>query len=212
MNFVVPIRPIRPPQQFKKKNFIDKICLSPFVSVEISLYGQVSLCGCYNWMPAKIGNIYEQSLQDILDSPLAVQIRQSIIDGTYVFCNESTCGIIRNDLLNDIDNLPDSVAWQIEHPSRFQMPNEITLSGDLTCNLSCPSCRTKVIKLSDQEQKMQMQYVDILKNNIFSNPTDQEISLTVSTSGELFASNFLLSFLRQIPLQNFPNLYLNHQL
>jgi len=211
MTFVVPIRPIRPPQQFKKKNFIDKICLSPFVSVEISLYGQVSLCGCYHWMPAKIGNIYEQSLQDMLGSPLAVQIRQSIIDGTYIFCNESTCGVIRNNLLNDIDNLPDNVAWQIEHPSRFLMPKEIVLSGDLTCNLSCPSCRTKVIKLSDQEQKMQMQYIEILKNNIFSNPTDQDIAITVSTSGELFASDFLLSFLQQISLRNFPNLYLNLQ-
>jgi len=197
------------PTIFPKKNLSGKICISPFVVAQIDLQGQVRLCGCSGWLPTTIGNIFETALSELLKSSLSKKIRQSIIDGTYIFCNESTCGILRNNQLNTIENIPDAVAWQIQDASRYLMPGEIYISGDLTCNLSCPSCRTKVIKLSTQQKNQQVKYVEQLTYNIFSTPTDQKINLTLSTSGELFASDFLLSFVNKIPVVDFPNLELS---
>jgi len=185
--------------------------LSPFVSVAITLKGDIRLCGCANWMPTTVGNIFETPMHELLKSSLSKEIRQSIIDGTYTFCDESTCGIIRNDFLNSIDDLLPSVAWQVQDADRYLMPGEIFISGDLTCNLSCPSCRTKVIKLTDEQKKEQEKYIETFRKNIFSQPTDQEINITLSTTGELFASNFLLKFVSGISLEQFPNVNLSIQ-
>lgn len=197
------------PITFPKKNLPGKICLSPFVVAKIALQGQVRLCGCVGWMPTVVGNIFENSLLDILNNDLSTKIRQSIIDGSYVYCNENTCGVMRNNQFNSFDNLPTSVSWQIQDANRVCMPNEIYIDGDLTCNLSCPSCRTHVIKLTAQQRKQQDKYIAIMRDNIFAKPTDQQINLHLSTTGELFASDFLLSFVDSIPSKDFPNLKLS---
>jgi len=196
------------PITFPEKNLSGKICLSPFRVVKIDLDGTVRLCGCTGWMPTSIGNVYDNPLTELLSSEIARKIRQSIIDGSYIFCNQDTCGVMRNNQLNTVDNMPDEVRWQIQDASRYLMPNELYISGDLTCNLSCPSCRTKIIKLSAQQIKEKEKYISILKNNIFSNSTDQEINLHVSSTGELFASSNLLSLIGGISAEDFPNLKL----
>lgn len=208
--------PIQPIDSLAEKTFGDKdlkgkICLSPFVQIAISGGGKVRLCGCYDWMPQNIGNLYENKIEDLLASPTAQKIRQSIIDGTYSYCNEKTCNLIRNDLLNTTDTLPDSVKWQIEDSSRYSIPREITIAGDITCNLSCPSCRTRVYKIGKEEEQKQASLSKSLRENLFSNPTDREINITLSTSGELFASPFLLDFLEGISVKDFPNLGLRIQ-
>jgi wyosine [tRNA(Phe)-imidazoG37] synthetase (radical SAM superfamily) len=197
--------------KYPAKNLQNKYCLSPFVMIEINLHGQVRLCGCSAWMDTTIGNIYESSLPDLLSSDLAKKIRQSIIDGTYEYCNEKTCGIIRNNQLLPKDNLPDAVKHLITDSSQYQWPLEIYLSADLTCNLSCPSCRSQVFKATEQEQARLLENAQILKNNLFAIPTQQEINLMLSTSSELFASNMLMTFVSSISAQDFPNVFLNIQ-
>lgn len=162
-------------------------------------------------MPTKIGNILESTLEDLLSSELACRIRGSIINGTYQYCNEKTCGILRNNGLNTADTLSPAVAWQIQDPKRFIVPYEIFLAGDLTCNLSCPSCRTQVIKIDKTQIEKQNQIGEKLRQNLFSKPTNEPINLTLSTSGELFASPMLLRFLSCITKTDFPNLRLNIQ-
>jgi sulfatase maturation enzyme AslB (radical SAM superfamily) len=162
-------------------------------------------------MPTTIGNLFQTSLQDLLQSTLAQDIRQSIINGSYEYCNEKTCGVINNNQLNSIDTVPDNVIPLLEDSKKFILPYEIVIAGDLTCNLSCPSCRTRVIKTSPQQFEKQQQLGKILSQNIFTTPTDQKINLALSTSGELFASIMLLSFVRSIDFDKFPNVSLKVQ-
>ena len=149
--------------KFADKRLAGKICLSPFVQIAINLAGKVRLCGCADWMPTTIGNLYENKLEDLLSSPLAQKIKKSITDGSYSYCNENTCGIIRNNLLNTIDDVPDSVKVQIEDVSKYIMPREIFIAGDITCNLSCPSCRKQVLKPSKELQKKNLLMMQLLK-------------------------------------------------
>lgn len=194
---------------FPKKNFQGKICLSPYVSIEVNLKGDVRLCGCLSWMPTTVGNLFENTIDEILSSPLSQSIRASIASGTYEYCNEKDCGVMyRPGGLNSADLLPPAVAEMVQDSSKYLMPNEISLAIDATCNLSCPSCRTSVIKNNTKTIEQLVELGNKLRANLFTIPTDQSIRLHTSTSGELFASPLLLSFVNSIPIDDFPNLNL----
>lgn len=196
---------------FPAKQFQGKICLSPFVMMEVTIDGDVRLCGCAGWMPTTVGNLFQQSIKEILSSPLACKIRQTIIDGTYTYCDDKVCGVMLNNQLNDINNIPLKVRDLITDSTKFRLPHEISIAGDLTCNLTCPSCRTAVIKNTEQQIQKNQQLGEILANSLFSMPTDDPIHLIVSTSGEIFASALLLQFVNSIPVQKFPGLTLDIQ-
>jgi MoaA/NifB/PqqE/SkfB family radical SAM enzyme len=194
---------------FSKKNLSGKICLSPYVSIEVNLTGDVRLCGCLSWMPTTVGNLFENTIDEILSSPLSQSIRNSIASGTYEYCNEHDCGVMHKPGgLSSVDFLPPAVVELVNDSSMYLMPNEISLAIDATCNLSCPSCRTAVIKNSAETVERLVELGNRLRTNLFTTPTDQHIRLHTSTSGELFASPLLLSFVNSIPVDDFPNLAL----
>ena len=199
------------PVKFQSKDLAGQYCLSPFVSLSIDINGDTFLCGCLGWMATSIGNLFQTPLQDLLQSALAQDIRQSITNGSYEYCNEKTCGVINNNQLNTIDTVPVNVLPLLEDSKKFILPYEIVIAGDLTCNLSCPSCRTRVIKTSPEQFERQQQLGKTLSQNIFTTATDQKINLALSTSGELFASAMLLSFVRSIDFDRFPNVSLKVQ-
>ena len=177
--------------------------------IEITLNGDVRLCGCGAWMPTTIGNLTENTLQDMLASGLAQQIRQSIVDGSYVYCDEKFCGVITNNGLNTIDTVPPNIAALFDDVSKFIMPHHISMQGDETCNLSCPSCRTQVKKTPPDQQQAQQLVGKIISDNLFSYATDQKIKLEVSGTGEVFASPMLMNFINSIDPNKFPNVELD---
>ena len=193
---------------FPVKDLSGKYCLSPFVMIEVTLNGGVRLCGCGDWMPTVIGNLTKNTLEEILSSPLAQRIRQSIIDGTYQYCNEQHCGVMANGELNTIDTVPDNVKNLITNSELFEIPHWISVQGDKVCNLSCPSCRTHVIKPKQNEIKEREQIGKIISDNLFSQPTDKKIVMHTSGSGEIFASPLLMNLLSSISLDRLPNFQL----
>lgn len=194
---------------FPIKQFQEQYCLSPFVMIEVTLNGDVRMCGCGAWMPTTIGNLKNSTLQNMLASDLAQKIRQSIVDGSYVYCDEKFCGVIANNSLNSIDTVPADIQMLFDDVSKFEMPYHISVQGDETCNLSCPSCRTKVKKTPPEQQQAQQQIGKIISDNLFSQPTDQKIKLELSGTGEVFASPMLMNFINSIDPLKFPNLELD---
>lgn len=197
------------PIKFAQKQLKGKYCLSPFNSLHIDTLGNVNICLCPAWQPTSIGNIYEASLKELLDSPLARNIRQSIIDGTYDYCNETQCPLLINDQLNTWETTPKNIQNLLVDSTKFDMPYEISFHGDSTCNLSCPSCRTSVIKVSDSQLLQQQILADKVLKNLFAVPSDQSINFITSGAGEVFASPMLLHLLENLPVHDFPNLKLN---
>jgi MoaA/NifB/PqqE/SkfB family radical SAM enzyme len=200
MTVTIPIRNLYPPKQLS-----GYYCMSPFMTIHIQTNGTVSLCPCPGWGYTQIGNIIKTPLEEMLASELAQSIRQSIIDGSYRYCNEKQCAIIINQDLNTKDNLPPNILKLIEDSSKFDMPYEIMFNLDRTCNLSCPSCRTSVLKLSEEEQQQQKYTGETVFKNLFSNPTTNPIHLSTNGAGEVFGSPLVLDFLNRIRLENFPN-------
>lgn len=192
--------------KFATKNYQNKVCLQPFSSIEVNVNGNVALCGCYNWMPTMVGNLLKNNIHELLSSELAIDIRRSIHSGSYEYCNENTCGVIADNYLVDINQLSTEDQNKVKNYTQYTMPREIFFAGDLTCNLSCPSCRTQVIKTPDHQVEVQAQLGELVKNNLFVAGTNDPITLHLSTTGEVFASPMLLSFLSTINVKDFPNL------
>jgi len=191
---------------FPAKNFQGKYCITPFILVSVNDRGDVHLCSCSWWMSRSIGNIFQHSLTDLLSSQAATDIRRSIIDGTYVYCNEKTCGVIANNGLNTIETLPPNVARLVSDPSLYDLPYHIHLASDQTCNLSCPSCRTKVIKVPDSEKQKQRELGKKLLKNLVPESKEQKIVIEISAGGEIFASEMLMTLLSGIDGTKLPNL------
>jgi sulfatase maturation enzyme AslB (radical SAM superfamily) len=206
---MIPIVPVVESGSFPNKNFKGRYCLSPFINAHIDHRGEVDLCPCPKWGDTRVGNILEESFDSMLSSPRAQNIRQSIINGNYNYCSETKCALIINDQLNTVDTLPKNVAWQIEDPARYELPYEIAFHGDRTCNLSCPSCRTHVIKVSEENISKQKEIAQNMFQNIFSQPSNRRIHLTTSGAGEVFASSMIQHFLSLLNLTDFPHLVLS---
>jgi len=192
--------------KFPIKQLQGKYCMTPFILVSVNESGDVYLCGCTWWMSQSVGNILQSTLDEILSSQLAKDIRQSIIDGSYVYCNEKVCGVMANNGLNTIDTLPPNVAMLVTDSNKYNLPYHIHLSLDQTCNLSCPSCRTQVIKVPNEQKQQQRDLGKTLLKNLFSTPTDKKMVIEISAGGELFSSEMLMEMLSAVNTDQFPNL------
>ena len=124
--------------QIKNNVWNKKIyCTRPYDTVLIDKKGSCYLCECTSWLPQSVGNLYIQSLDDIINSKMSAELRNSIADSSYRYCNNKQCAYL---LLVDEYNAPD---WPTTIP--VNKIKNIRLALDDSCNLSCPSCRVKPI-------------------------------------------------------------------
>jgi hypothetical protein len=132
------------------------VCHLPFERFDIGPNGDVLVC-CGHWLPTTIGNFMNQPVHDVLNSPTAMAIRQSVTDGSYKYCNHLECGAMAQDTLPRRDELqhPQTRKAVAERNYQLETVDEIMFAFDQTCNLSCPSCRTHVIteKVSQSIEK-----------------------------------------------------------
>lgn len=63
-----------------------KYCERPFQHVYIMPNGDVRCC---SWTTKKIGNLLENTLEEIWNSPAAEEIRESVRDGSFRFCRKN---------------------------------------------------------------------------------------------------------------------------
>ena len=54
---------------------IGKFCPEPFRTISIDPTGYITMCGCPEWQPTQVGNIFNTPVTEILSSPLAKEIR-----------------------------------------------------------------------------------------------------------------------------------------
>ena len=153
-----------------------RYCYHPFNTITIDSAGDVYPCVCQAWLPVSLGKIWEfESLDDILRTARAREIQASILDGSYKYCDNNTCGILQtNDLQNKISHKPDTINW-------------INFAIDSSCNLTCPSCRKDFIFVSDgPEYERRIRIVDHIAKLIEQHT--QWIKFSLSGDGDPFAS------------------------
>lgn len=137
---------------FDKKAKIPK-CNVPWETLGVNAYGDVFICQSPSWVPKFAGNVHRvDNIYDILNSDIAIKIRQEILAGRYYYCNSQLCAWFgRFDMLpkqaqpsSDDDLLPLEINTT-DAALVKQIPKFLIFDFDMTCNYKCPSCRTDVI-------------------------------------------------------------------
>jgi molybdenum cofactor biosynthesis enzyme MoaA len=156
---------------------IKKRCPRPFDTVLIDKQGSCYLCECTSWLPQSAGNLQIKTLEEIVDSSVAKELQGSILDDSYRYCNNKHCAYLLDYKGTDSWGF-DTPAKQIKH---------IRLAIDDSCNLSCPSCRTKkIFYKSGGEFNKRIKLIDKVLD--FLKSQKHNIQVHIGSDGDPFAS------------------------
>lgn len=179
-------------------------CVMPFYNLEIHSKDRY-LC-CASWIPKTLP--INSTPKEAWESDLATDIRNSVIDGSFKYCDRKQCphlqeleksGVLPHENTNTIfekRNLPDEWKTKIElfKSGDLQPPTNIQFSFDKTCNLKCPSCRLKIIVNNSDEIEQVHAYIKLIEEQYGNDVTN----LYITGSGDPFVSvgfrEFLINF------------------
>lgn len=195
----------------RKKHF----CRIPFEKIEILAGGEVFLC-CPGWLRKPIGNLNETPLLELWKNGVAQEIRQSMYDGTFQFCDANLCPHLQA-LDSGAKPAIYSPIENREHPSSSYIetllsrvegsvpngPREVVVGFDLTCNLSCPSCRREPIVFRPGQPSWQ-QADKMATELINAYPLIRRLKL--AGNGDPFASRIYARMLNALDAEKYPRL------
>lgn len=114
------------------KTHITNTCTAPFNQLTLDNKGRVFNCRCSGHVPFPVGYSNEfESFDDIFNSPMSLTHRDSVVNKQFTYCASQYCGIEGGDI-----NLKPGGIY-------------IALEMDFSCNLTCPSCRERMIFIND---------------------------------------------------------------
>lgn len=160
--------------------------------------GNVHSC-CSVWMRTPIGNVFGQSVDEVWHGPQAQAVRQSGVDGDYRFCGKISCPHIQRAAFDD--NALSKSFWLKHAPALPEGPARFNLSYDLSCNLSCPSCRKEMVVAKGAE----LDRIEGATDRIIDALRGAE-RVEVTGSGDPFASKSFRRLLQRINRDEFPRL------
>ncbi|OPZ44628.1 MAG: Radical SAM superfamily protein [Euryarchaeota archaeon ADurb.BinA087] len=181
------------------------ICLNPFMWFDVGPEGIVHVC-CPGWLEMPIGDLKNSSVDEIWNGKNAREIRQSIIDGSFRYCNLDKCGYFQSRLgpvkkLGEVEvqKIREAIVNKTTHLPFG--PLGINCSYDRSCNLSCPSCRETVIVQTDKEE----QILEI-QNKLRNQALKDICFLNITGSGDPFGSPYFRKWLQTMRRDEMPNL------
>lgn len=136
-----------------RPDFRGRFCSHPFERLESQTEGRALFC-CPAWLPSPIGDLETVEDGGVWNSSTAQDIRASIHDGSYRYCSRMHCPLLTADNLPKTSDLKDARLKDIAENKRVVLadgPQRMSLSHDRSCQLSCPSCRTKTIMARSDE-------------------------------------------------------------
>jgi len=191
----------------------NKFCNKPFDQFETHPNGMVSVC-CMSWLPQQIGNVKNNTIKEIFNSDKAQEIRKSILDGSFKYCDHKLCPFIQNGSLPDKSEVTGDRHKSIIENNQIDNlePTFYNLCYDESCNLSCPSCRVQRIsyykgKVYQIKKDIQAKFVE----HIFGIPHDNYCIINVTGSGDPFGSKLFRELLFNTDGSKFPRVFFNLQ-
>ena len=173
------------------------ICTVPFSQLHI-YSDKYTLC-CSTWIKHFI-NIEKYSLSEVWKSKEAEEFRNSILDGSYKYCDKIQCSGL-NSLINFSIPNNNFIAVNLFHKINNN-PSRIIYNMDRSCNFKCPSCRINLINYNSKQQKNIKEILDGIDSEL--NVGVENIVL--SNFCDPFASALYRKYLREFKPEKFPNL------
>ena len=185
-------------------NKSDYICTAPFRYTEVHDKDQW-LC-CPSWLPVDI----EQGLgiKGNFRSPKAQEVRDSILDGSYKFCNELQCPYLaglKNNKVPSYKFLPKTDA-NIRKVNSVKGPHTVNFSFDRSCNYACPSCRLDFVMYKGEDRKMVEKKLKEVNEEL--SPFVKRLYL--SGAADPFFSNSFRKFMIDLPAHKYKKLKSMH--
>lgn len=182
-------------------NLNEYFCSVPFKNLEI--HNKVCFACCPSWLPNKI-ETSEIPLKDIWNSEPLIDIRNSILDGSFKYCDKQLCPYLSK-LINfgetsgPLQKKSDST---IDSPILDFGPKVLVMNFDRTCNYKCPSCRVDLIV----EDKKGIQRVEKTIEEIDTFYSRDVKTLYITGSGDPFISVGFRNYLRNFDPKKYPKL------
>ena len=186
---------------------IDKskyICATPFGYTEV--FDDKQFLCCPGWLKE---DIYETpSIKDNFNSEKSQKIRESILDGSYKYCDEKQCPHLsafkQNKFIDNRFVLKDKKSLTQYKP--ISNINTINFCFDRSCNLQCPSCRSELINYLGKDR-------DSVENKL--KQVNEEMSTTIkrlylSGSADPFYSKSFRQFLINFDPSKYPKMKTIH--
>lgn len=187
-------------------------CRAPFEKIEISAKGDVHLC-CPGWIRGPVGNLKTQSLDEIWNGERAREIRAAVTNGTFSECNSQTCPHLQAvdtgaklpaySPIESFQNPSSDYARSLTQGFVPAGPMNVNAAFDLTCNLSCPSCRKELIVWRPGMPEFQ-QAEKIANEVVKALPKIRRLKL--AGNGDPFASRLYWKILTTIDRELHPDL------
>jgi hypothetical protein len=192
------------------KNYI---CTVPFQALEI--HENKNFMCCASWLTKELPN--GVPLKELWNSKEAIEIRKSVVDGSYKYCDKTQCPFLAQ-LINlnlkssgpilHIDNLPNYIKEYCNSEDMFMKtgPTILQMSFDRTCNYKCPSCRIDMIVANSDGIKRVNSTIKEMED-AYSNSIEM---IYCSGTADPFASVSYRNYLRKFNPKKYPNLKTIH--
>jgi hypothetical protein len=197
------------PEPPLRQALADRFCEHPFERLETQTRGRAMFC-CPAWLPVPIGNLAKGSPETVWNSVAAQDIRRSILDGSFRYCSRLYCPRLTEDNLPHRQEIGDPVHRETIASGRTVLPHpprRLSLSHDRSCNLSCPSCRTRLIAArSGEVERLNAMAERVLLPLLAGTPR-----VVITGSGDPFGSRHFRWLIRQLTGGRFPGLRIDLQ-
>ena len=147
----------------------------------------------------RIGNIDRQSFEEIWNSDTAQRIRESVHDGSFSYCRKDRCVFLIHGTLPDRDAVTDPEMRAIIESRATRLsnaPRRLFLAHDVTCNLSCPSCRSGTLVADEQGEAR----LDVIERTVLRPilNSGEPVEVSVSGQGDPWSSKHYRSVLKHL--------------
>lgn len=191
------------------------VCLNPFRYLDIQENSQW-VC-CPSWCPADIRETEKPFSKMTLDENLkatwfsdkASQIRQSVTDGSYKFCDHKVCPSLSQLLgtgkpsgnfvsKEDFDKQYDLYNFK-------ELPKDLLFGFDRSCNLKCPSCRVDLVT-NDEPESHDHKIKQYVMDSIEQEYSSSIQSIMITGSGDPIYSKLYRTFLQNFDASKYPDI------
>jgi MoaA/NifB/PqqE/SkfB family radical SAM enzyme len=177
-------------------------CSVPFNSLEI--HNNVCFLCCPSWLPNSIKTA-EIPLKEMWNSEPIIDIRNSILDGSFKYCNKELCPYLSKLINYGVPSGPIVLKESASHISPtiiINTPDNVVMNFDRTCNYKCPSCRVDLIVEDSKGIKRIEKTIEEIDTHYSANVK----TLYITGSGDPFVSVGFRNYLRNFNPKKYPKL------